>query len=420
MTSLRSRRALRTAALALGLSFGLAACAPAAPAPAPGASDAAGDLASDVVETGGPRARIALAYDGGVLVLDAATLEVVGDLPLPGFNHLSDAGDGRHVLVATQGGWAALDAGVWTEPHGDHTHSYATAPTLTDVLLPAEKPGHAVVHDGLVTFFDDATGTITVVPANGWTEAASAGAVTPTLTANATQAHHGVAVGTADGHVFMTEGTPESRSGVRLVDAQGNVVAQSADCPGVHGEATYGDGDFAVGCQGGVLLLDGHEFQKVTVPDPEGAVGTLYPVEGSNVLLTDYKAAPREGTGRTQVALVDTATGQLQIVTIDAEYTWRGLARGGDGSALVYGTDGALRVLDPATGQEQRRIQVGAAWSAPAQWQSAHPAIAEHRGFVYVTDPDGKQLHVVDPVTGKVVQSASLPHAPVELAVVSG
>ena len=95
-------------------------------------------------------------------ILDATTLETVADLPLAGFNRLNAAGDGRHLLVSTQGGFRVLDAGAWTEPHGDHAHHYTSAPRLTDVLHPAEEPGHVVVHDGHTALFDDGTGEVVV------------------------------------------------------------------------------------------------------------------------------------------------------------------------------------------------------------------------------------------------------------------
>lgn len=85
--------------------------------------------------------RLAAAYDGGLLVLDGLTLELVADLELPGFNRLNPAGDGRHVLVSTtagdEPGFQVLDLGTWAEAHGDHAHYFTAEPELTDVVLPA-------------------------------------------------------------------------------------------------------------------------------------------------------------------------------------------------------------------------------------------------------------------------------------------
>ena len=81
-------------------------------------------------------------------MLDARTLEAVAELPMDGFNRLNPAGDGRHVLVSTGDSFRVFDAGVWTEAHGDHGHSYAGAPRLTDRAFSASKAGHVVNHAG--------------------------------------------------------------------------------------------------------------------------------------------------------------------------------------------------------------------------------------------------------------------------------
>ncbi len=49
-------------------------------------------------------------YDGGIVVLDASSLEVLADFELDGFNRLNSVGDGRHVGVSTSGGWALVDS----------------------------------------------------------------------------------------------------------------------------------------------------------------------------------------------------------------------------------------------------------------------------------------------------------------------
>ena len=66
-------------------------------------------------------------YDGGLLVLDGTTLEVIEDIPLEGFNRLNAAGDERHVLVSTSAGFQVLDA---------------VGAQLTEATFAAEKPGH--------------------------------------------------------------------------------------------------------------------------------------------------------------------------------------------------------------------------------------------------------------------------------------
>ena len=90
-----------------------------------GGADSAGTATSgQAKESQAPSPRLVMTHDAGITVLDAKTLKAVADTPLEGFNRLSPAGDGRHVLVATGDSFRIFDAGVWTEAHGDHGHSY--------------------------------------------------------------------------------------------------------------------------------------------------------------------------------------------------------------------------------------------------------------------------------------------------------
>ena len=98
--------------------------------------------------------------DFTVQILDAATFEVLADVPYEGFTRLNPIGDGRHLMVSATGGFHVLDAGAWSEPHGDHSHYYTGEARDTGVVYAAEKPGHVVNHGGKTTLFDDGTGHV--------------------------------------------------------------------------------------------------------------------------------------------------------------------------------------------------------------------------------------------------------------------
>lgn len=410
----RVRRALPALALALTGTL-LAACAgapstsPAEPSPDAVTTPAAQERATAV-------ARLAVSYDGGVQVLDAATLEVVADLPLDGYLRLNPAGDGRHVLVTTAGGFRLLDAGTWGDEHGDHAHHFTVDPLLTDVTFPAVTPGHVVVHDGRTALFDDGTGTVTVLDAHDVADGPAEG-----RTHTTPHAHHGVAVELHDGTLVVSEGTEEARTGARALDADGREIAASAECPGVHGESVAADDVVAIGCENGVLLYRDGTFTHVPSPDAYGRIGNQAGSEASPVVLGDYKSDPDADLERpTRVSLIDTRTATLRLVDLPASYTFRSLARGDDGEALVLGTDGALHVIEPETGTLVRSVPVVEPWEEPEDWQTPRPAVRVHDGTAYVTEPATRSIHAVDVLTGEVYRSARLDVVPDELTITPG
>ncbi|MFC8923731.1 zinc metallochaperone AztD [Cellulosimicrobium sp. NPDC057127] len=415
LTTRTRRRPLAALGLAIPLAL-VAACSTGTPAAEESSAPAAEEAADEPTEAAARSPRLAVTYDGGIQVLDAQTLEVLDDIELDGFNRLNGAGDGRHLLVSTTGGFQVLDAGTWAEPHGDHSHYYTAAPELTDVMFDAEKPGHVVVHAGRTALFDDGTGEITIVDSG---EVADESREARELTTP--EAHHGVAVELSDGTVVVSEGTEDARTGIRVLDAEGAEVAASDECPGVHGEAMAADEAVLIGCENGVLIVKDGQITKVASPDAYGRIGNQAGSEDSTVVLGDYKSDPDAELERpTRVSLTDTATGELALVDLPSSYTFRSLARGENGEALVLGTDGQIHVIDPATKQLARSIPVIDAWEEPDEWQSPRPAIFMLDGSAYVTDPANQSIHAVDIETGEVWSSVELDVEPNEINGVSG
>src|SRR5699024_5192699 len=77
----------------------------------------------------------------------------------------------------------------------------------------------------------------------------------------------------------------------------------------------------------------------------------------------------------TQIALINTHQDSIQLVDLGTSYSFRSLARGPEGEALVLGTDGQLRSIDPTTGEILYSVQVTEKWEEPEQWQSPRPSI---------------------------------------------
>ncbi|CAL9346894.1 zinc metallochaperone AztD [Nocardiopsis sp. TNDT3] len=336
-------------------------------------------------------------YDGGLYVLDGQTLEVVQDIALEGFNRINPAGDDRHVLVSTSEGFQVLDA---------------AGAELTDTLFPADTPGHVVRHAGRTVLFADGSGEITAFDTDSLGDGLPETDVT-----NAEEAHHGVAVELADGEMLLTLGDEEERVGAVVLDASGEEVARSEECPGVHGETTAEGEAVVIGCEDGVLVYQDGGFTKVDSPDEYGRIGNQAGSEESPIVLGDYKTDPDAELERPErVALVDTAAGDLTLVDLPASYTFRSLGRGPEGEALVLGTDGSLHVIDPEAGEVVDSIEVMDEWQEPLEWQQPRPALFVRGATAYVSDPATKQVHALDLESGEVTASVTLDAEPNELS----
>ncbi|MDV8001741.1 zinc metallochaperone AztD [Rhodococcus sp. IEGM 1408] len=415
------RRLRGAAALTLTATV-LTACGPdATPAqPAAPTDDAThrGHAAADAAtptEQRRPVPRLVTTYDGGLLVLDAESLEQVADIPLDGYNRLNPVGDDRHLAVSTTGGFQILDVGTWGDEHGDHAHHYTAPPTLTGGALDAEIPGHVVVHDGRTAFFDDGTGRITVVDSR---KASAPDADARVL--DSAHAHHGVAVGGDDGHVVSTLGDTDSRTGLLVRDSVGAEVTRTDKCPGVHGEAAARDA-LVFGCEDGAVVYSGGRFSKLEAPDAYGRIGNQAGSPVSAVVLGDYKTDENAELERPErVSLMDTEELTLRLVDLPASYSFRSLGRGPQGEALVLGTDGRLHVIDPDAGDLVRSIDVIDPWTEPVEWKDPRPTLYVRGGTAYITEPVARRVLSVDLATGAIVADATLPHAPDELTGVGG
>lgn len=239
-------------------------------------------------------------------------------------------------------------------------------------------------------------------------------------------AHHGVAVPLSSGDLLLTQGTADARDTVQVRSPEGDVIAETTDCPGVHGEAAAAptaEGDVvALGCENGPVVFRDGEFHKVPVEEDYQRSGNLFGHYASSVILGDYKVdADAEKERPTRIGLFDTLSGSVTTVDLGSAYWFRSLARGADGEALVLTYDGQLNVLDEETGQMIHEIDVVGAWEEPDEWQSPGPIVKVGAdGFAYVTDAAARKLHVVDVEAGTVLDSFDLPEAPTELVVVTG
>jgi hypothetical protein len=176
-----------------------------------------------------------------------------------------------------------------------------------------------------------------------------------------------------------------------------------------------------IGCEDGAVVYADGKITKVDAPDAYGRIGNQAGTEASPFVLGDYKTDEDAELERpTRVSLIDTRDGGLELVDLPSSYTFRSLARGDDGEALVLGTDGQVHVIDPGSAKLTKSIPVIDEWEEPIEWQDPRPAILALDGSVYVTDPATDSIHAIDVETGEVWKSADLGVTPNELNGVLG
>lgn len=362
--------------------------------------------------------RVVLAHDGGITVIDSETGETVSETDLDGFLRLNNSGDGRHVMVTAGDRFLAFDAAVQSRAHGDHAHNYASDPSLTDIAYDEPEAGHVVVNQGLTALFSDGDGTARIVPTD---QVAAGYRPAEGVVVDSGAPHHGVAVPFEDGSVLITVGDEDNRQRIEYRDAEGEVLAHTDDCPGIHGEAMAAEGAVVFGCQNGPVVFDGEDFRKVDPGTEYQRSGNLAGHADSPIILGDHKVDQEAELERpTEIALIDTRDASLHTVDLGSSYWFRSLGRGPAGEAVVLTYDGYLKVIDPETGEITRDIPAIAAWEEKDEWQEPGPVLRIAGDHAYVTDAENNELVVIDLTSGEEVARHELPVTPVEMAVADG
>lgn len=392
-------RALTSTALALAASVVLTAC---------GADNDSSSDAKAAKETPNSQAAtvkdpLVASFDGGLYVLDGETLKLTKTVELPGFNRVNPAGDDDHVIVSTDSGFRVLNA---------------AQQTFTDIQYEGAKPGHVVRHADRTVLFTDGTGEVNVFDPAGL----SGGEKPEGRTYTSAEPHHGVAIELSNGELLSTLGTEEKRTGALVLDENNKEIKRAENCPGVHGEAAARSEAIAVGCEDGVLIYKDGEFTKVDAPDTYGRIGNQAGSDVSTILLGDYKSDPEAELERpTRVSLIDTEKAKLRLIDLGTSYSFRSLARGPEGEALVLGTNGTLHVIDPKTGTVEKKIAAVDEWREPLDWQRARPTLFVRDHTAYVSEPSKRKLHAFDLDSGEKLTSVTLPKGTNELSgVVAG
>ena len=384
-----------------------------APAPDPGVGGAG-------KEVGALAPRLLMSHANGLILLDAASGIPLADKEYEAFLRLNNAGDGRHVMVSDGDTFRVYDTGIQAQAHGDHAHNFEYKPGLTDITFDMPEAGHVVLHNGRTALFSDGTGEILAYDSAALTESERNEKEYAT-----DEVHHGVAFELTDGSLITTQGNDDERKTVQVTKGK-EMIAETTDCPGVHGEAvaepTAAGDVVAFGCENGPVIFRDGSFHKVAVNDAYSRSGNLFGHEKSPIVLGDYKvdkdAEPVERP--TRIALINTRTDSLQLVDLGSAYWFRSFARGPEGEGLVLTYDGSLHKIDVDTGQVTDSVQVIEPWEEKAEWQEPGPAVKVAGDKAYVSDAERQKMHVVNVASLKEESSYALPAAPVEFTVTTG
>ncbi|CAN7653449.1 hypothetical protein LJR039_005058 [Pseudorhodoferax sp. LjRoot39] len=377
--------------------------------------DTAGRLA--IAESGSPTLRL---HD-----LDSGA--VVGSFTLansPSAVYASPGGRYALALQRPQDVTQIVDGGIWQEDHGDHDHDYKQDPRLLTMRVDGPQPTHYDDRAGQAALFmDGRAATAQNASALLLTDAGiAAGQVSATLPLTAPM--HGFAEPNGD-HLVTSAlvAGATSPTQVEIYRRQGSaysfVQRLDAVCPGMHGSYTQGTTTVA-GCSDGAMLVrpvasGGFAATRVTAPS---GISTI----AGHPELARFVGVGNSGTpSTTRFYDIDPATNAVTPIAIAGWGEGRlrrahGFDREGR-TLFVLDDQGTLYALQYGAGAWTTRATLtGAVPAMPAA--APFPAFAANgaRDEVYLSDPSGKQLLVVDAAQLQVKQRVALGFTPSYLA----
>lgn len=333
---------------------------------------------------------------------------------------------GRYALAfqRPQDSVQIVDGGIWQEDHGDHDHDYKASPQLLALRLNGPQPTHyddragqaAVFMDGRAAAAQNASALLVTdasiassqvlatlplaAPMHGFAEPNGEHLVVSALAAGATSP--------TQVEVYRRQGS-----------AYGLVQRLDALCPGMHGSYTQGTTTVA-GCSDGALLVAPNAaggWSGTRVSTPSG-VSTI----AGHPKLARFVGIGNSGTpSTTRFYDIDPATHTATPIAIAGWTEGRlrrahGFDRQGQ-NLFVLDDLGTLYVLQPgANGWTTRTTMAGAVPSMPTA--APFPALAANgaRDEVYLSDPMGRQMLVVDSAQAQIKQRVALGFSPSYLA----
>lgn len=359
-----------------------------------------------------PQPRLVVSSEGGAEVLDGMDLTSLGSFELASQPYLSKAGDDRHVFVLQSevGQVGVVDAGTWTDAHGDHGHSYVTEPSLLESTFDHGTSYHAVSDDERSVLWFDDDGSFRSFDWAGLEDDA-----VQVQTVETGTGHHGVAVPTADGGFLASYSEGDGAAGLLVLGPDGAETARIDGCDGLHGEAHAGEGTYVFGCADGVLVVEDGAGARIDAPVDGGGTGSLVGEHDSSVLVGNLYAEDAPELAR-QLAFYDVEQGNATALDLGVEF---GAIARADGEAAVLGTDGSVRLIDPETGEVTETFEVMESWVKPEGHGSAMPQVSLGGGFAWVMDPRDRSVALFELGSGEERARTTLDAEPASLVVVN-
>ncbi|MCY4194461.1 MAG: hypothetical protein OXF04_09240 [bacterium] len=328
------------------------------------------------------------------------------------------------IAVATDANDAhVFDGGVYLEPHDDHMDLVKRDVSRLEIDLSGDRPIHLNVGKDWAGLFYDGSGNVAFIAEEGLAE--EGGSYMPALIN--VGAHHGALVSLDNDLFAVSYRHPDYESdpqryvlpiGAEIVNADGESLHRQLDCEGLHGNA--GNGSVAVfGCIGGAMFIEVHDdatFHSGFVSAPEGAaedfrLGSVWGAPGLDHFLALGGAVglwvvnPHDGAMELLIPAVEGRS------AVDVNFSHDGK------SFLVLMGNGELRKYDA------ERLTLLAATSdflsgpvAPDFY--GRPSMVTAPGAVFVTDPTGEQVLMLEDEDLNVVQSWNVDGIPTKLAFV--
>ncbi len=363
-------------------------------------------------ETLTPEGRLVVTTASSAMVLDAETLDVVSEHPLPvnSKTSASVASDGRHVFLRSRGQnmtWI-LDGGSWAESHGDHEDYYAQDPKLLNSVVAGNAPAHVVSAQGRTIVYHDGTGV-----AASFKESDLLRDSLGIQEFNAGAPHHGVAVPLGNRTLVSRSSGGTLADSVSVFDESGETLSTIEGCSELHGEGRIGK--YALfGCQDGILVTDGASSSKITYPITDGRRAGAFasPENGAATIAGSFYSA---GKNPRSLVIADVAKGTAGMVDLGVEYN--AFVRGPGDDIVVASADGNVRIINDQTLTEDKVFHATAT-SLGTDGETRinpFPGLAVAGDSAFVTNPALKELSSWNLKTSKVQKTVTLDEAPVSI-----